>query len=100
MIRNEIKLLSCWRLVKFIVLNRTCVSENQNDVCFYMLSQVIEYIHFLQEKVHMYEDSHQMWYQSPTKLIPWVYSFSYLWLVFCYIESFLLHFFRETWLLC
>lgn len=44
----------------------------------FMLYQVIEYIHFLQEKVQMYEGSNQMWYQTPTKLIPWVYSFSYL----------------------
>ncbi|CAA0406214.1 unnamed protein product [Arabidopsis thaliana] len=50
------------------------IPQNQNDqkrdkASF--LLEVIEYIHFLQEKVHMYEDSHQMWYQSPTKLIPW-----------------------------
>ncbi|KAG7548475.1 Myc-type basic helix-loop-helix (bHLH) domain [Arabidopsis suecica] len=54
------------------------IPQNQNDqkrdkASF--LLEVIEYIHFLQEKVHMYEGSdHQMWYQSPTKLIPWINS--------------------------
>ncbi|KAG7543821.1 Myc-type basic helix-loop-helix (bHLH) domain [Arabidopsis thaliana x Arabidopsis arenosa] len=51
------------------------IPQNQNDqkrdkASF--LLEVIEYIHFLQEKVHMYEGSdHQMWDQGPTKLIPW-----------------------------
>jgi len=34
--------------------------------------QVIEYIHFLQEKLQIYEHSYEGWNQEPTKLIPWV----------------------------
>lgn len=34
--------------------------------------QVIEYIQFLQEKLHMYEGTYQGWSQEPTKLMPWV----------------------------
>ncbi|XP_010450861.1 PREDICTED: transcription factor BIM3-like [Camelina sativa] len=50
------------------------IPQNQNDqkrdkASF--LLEVIEYIHFLQEKVQMYEGSHQMWCQTQTKLIPW-----------------------------
>ncbi|XP_010528431.1 PREDICTED: transcription factor BIM3 isoform X2 [Tarenaya hassleriana] len=37
----------------------------------FYVSQVIEYIHFLQEKLQMYEGSHQMWNQGSAKLIPW-----------------------------
>ncbi|EOA18010.1 hypothetical protein CARUB_v10006445mg, partial [Capsella rubella] len=50
------------------------IPQNQNDqkrdkASF--LLEVIEYIHFLQEKVQMYEGSQQLWCQTPTKLIPW-----------------------------
>ena len=34
--------------------------------------QVIDYIHFLQEKVHKYEGSYQGWNHEPEKLMPWV----------------------------
>ncbi|KAG5039376.1 hypothetical protein JHK85_011852 [Glycine max] len=33
--------------------------------------QVIEYIHFLQEKVHKYEGSFQGWSNEPERLMPW-----------------------------
>lgn len=34
--------------------------------------QVIEYIQFLQEKVHKYEDPYQGWSHEPPKIMPWV----------------------------
>lgn len=34
--------------------------------------QVIEYIQFLQEKVHKYEGLYQGWNQEPAKFSPWV----------------------------
>ncbi|PPR80707.1 hypothetical protein GOBAR_AA40008 [Gossypium barbadense] len=33
--------------------------------------QVIEYIQFLQEKVHIYEGAYQGWNHEPSKLMPW-----------------------------
>ncbi|ESQ47141.1 hypothetical protein EUTSA_v10027863mg [Eutrema salsugineum] len=45
-------------------------NDQKRDKASFLL-EVIEYIQFLQEKVQMYEGSHQMWYQAPTKLIPW-----------------------------
>ncbi|CAH2079787.1 unnamed protein product [Thlaspi arvense] len=45
-------------------------NDHKRDKASFLL-EVIEYIHFLQEKVQMYEGSHQMWYQAPSKLIPW-----------------------------
>ncbi|VVB09200.1 unnamed protein product [Arabis nemorensis] len=45
-------------------------NDQKRDKASFLL-EVIEYIHFLQEKIQMYEGSHQMWYQAPTKLIPW-----------------------------
>ncbi|XP_052118222.1 transcription factor BIM2 isoform X2 [Arachis duranensis] len=35
------------------------------------IEEVIEYIHFLQEKVHKYEGSFQGWNHEPEKLMPW-----------------------------
>ncbi|KVI04751.1 Myc-type, basic helix-loop-helix (bHLH) domain-containing protein, partial [Cynara cardunculus var. scolymus] len=34
-------------------------------------NKVIEYIQFLQEKVHKYEDTHQGWNSEPPKILPW-----------------------------
>ena len=39
---------------------------------FGVFLQVIEYIQFLQEKVHKYEGSYQGWSHEPAKLMPWV----------------------------
>ncbi|XP_010435794.1 PREDICTED: transcription factor BIM3-like isoform X1 [Camelina sativa] len=47
------------------------IPQNQKRDKASFLLEVIEYIHFLQEKVQLYEGSHQMWFQTPTKLIPW-----------------------------
>jgi hypothetical protein len=40
------------------------------------ISKVIEYIRFLQEKVHKYEASYPDWNQDDSKLMPWVSSTS------------------------
>ncbi|KFK33226.1 hypothetical protein AALP_AA6G346700 [Arabis alpina] len=45
-------------------------NDQKRDKASFLL-EVIEYIQFLQEKVQLYEGSQQMWYQAPTKLIPW-----------------------------
>jgi len=34
--------------------------------------QVIEYIQYLQEKVHKYEGPYQVWNQEKEKMTPWV----------------------------
>nr|AFK40942.1 unknown [Lotus japonicus] len=36
-----------------------------------LLLEVIQYVQFLQEKLQIYEQSHEGWNQEPTKLIPW-----------------------------
>ncbi|GAV60097.1 HLH domain-containing protein [Cephalotus follicularis] len=45
-------------------------NDQRRDKASFLL-EVIEYIHFLQEKLHLYEGSFQGWSQEPTKLIPW-----------------------------
>nr|WIE96078.1 basic helix-loop-helix transcription factor [Loropetalum chinense var. rubrum] len=45
-------------------------SDQKRDKASFLL-EVIEYIQFLQEKVHKYEGSYQGWNHEPTKLIPW-----------------------------
>ncbi|XP_010528430.1 PREDICTED: transcription factor BIM3 isoform X1 [Tarenaya hassleriana] len=45
-------------------------NDQKRDKASFLL-EVIEYIHFLQEKLQMYEGSHQMWNQGSAKLIPW-----------------------------
>ncbi|XP_057981536.1 transcription factor BIM2-like isoform X2 [Malania oleifera] len=45
-------------------------NDQKRDKASFLL-EVIEYIHFLQEKLQMYEGSYQGWSQEPTKLIPW-----------------------------
>ncbi|KAK7388826.1 hypothetical protein VNO78_23653 [Psophocarpus tetragonolobus] len=45
-------------------------SDQKRDKASFLL-EVIEYIHFLQEKVHKYEGSFQGWSNEPEKLMPW-----------------------------
>ncbi|WJX90126.1 hypothetical protein P8452_72057 [Trifolium repens] len=45
-------------------------SDQKRDKASFLL-EVIEYIHFLQEKVHKYEGSFQSWNNEPEKLMPW-----------------------------
>ncbi|KAF7838566.1 transcription factor BIM1 isoform X1 [Senna tora] len=45
-------------------------SDQKRDKASFLL-EVIEYIHFLQEKVHKYEGSYQEWNHEAEKLMPW-----------------------------
>lgn len=44
--------------------------DQKRDKASFLL-EVIEYIQFLQEKVHKYEDPYQGWSHEPPKIIPW-----------------------------
>ncbi|XP_057952379.1 transcription factor BIM1 [Malania oleifera] len=48
-------------------------SDQKRDKASFLL-EVIEYIQFLQEKVHKYEGSCQGWNHEPAKVIPWTNS--------------------------
>ena len=54
------------------LLSLTLRCANYWMVGYWNLLQVIEYIQFLQEKVHKYEGSYQGWSHEPAKLMPWV----------------------------
>ncbi|XP_021286616.1 transcription factor BIM1 isoform X2 [Herrania umbratica] len=45
-------------------------SDQKRDKASFLL-EVIEYIQFLQEKVHKYEGTYQGWSCEPSKLMPW-----------------------------
>ncbi|GER43825.1 basic helix-loop-helix (bHLH) DNA-bindingsuperfamily protein [Striga asiatica] len=45
-------------------------SDQKRDTASFLL-EVIEYVQFLQEKVHRYEGSYQPWSTEPAKLMPW-----------------------------
>ncbi|XP_062111302.1 transcription factor BIM2 [Humulus lupulus] len=45
-------------------------SDQKRDTASFLL-EVIEYVQYLQEKVHKFEGSYQGWSSEPTKLIPW-----------------------------
>ena len=45
-------------------------SDQKRDKASFLL-EVIEYIQFLQEKVHKYEGSFQGWNHESAKLMPW-----------------------------
>lgn len=45
-------------------------SDQKRDKASFLL-EVIEYIQFLQEKVHKYEGSYQGWNHEPANVIPW-----------------------------
>ncbi|KAK6261785.1 hypothetical protein QUC31_007601 [Theobroma cacao] len=45
-------------------------SDQKRDKASFLL-EVIEYIQFLQEKVHKYEGTYQGWSHEPSKLMPW-----------------------------
>ncbi|KAL8132278.1 transcription factor BIM1 isoform X2 [Apium graveolens] len=44
--------------------------DQKRDKASFLL-EVIEYIQFLQEKVHKYEDPYQGWSHEPPKIMPW-----------------------------
>ncbi|CAI9109916.1 OLC1v1009844C1 [Oldenlandia corymbosa var. corymbosa] len=56
---------------RFQVL-RDLIPENdqKRDKASFLL-EVIQYIHFLQEKIQMYEGTYQDWNSEPSKLTPW-----------------------------
>ncbi|XP_022728980.1 transcription factor BIM1 isoform X2 [Durio zibethinus] len=45
-------------------------SDQKRDKASFLL-EVVEYIQFLQEKVHKYEGTYQGWSHKPSKLMPW-----------------------------
>ncbi|KAA8530481.1 hypothetical protein F0562_005190 [Nyssa sinensis] len=45
-------------------------NDQKRDKASFLL-EVIQYIQFLQEKLHLYEGSYQGWSQEPSKLMPW-----------------------------
>uniref|UniRef100_A0A5B7B426 Putative transcription factor BIM2 n=1 Tax=Davidia involucrata TaxID=16924 RepID=A0A5B7B426_DAVIN len=45
-------------------------NDQKRDKASFLL-EVIQYIQFLHEKLHMYEGSYQGWSQEPSKLVPW-----------------------------
>lgn len=45
-------------------------NDQKRDKASFLL-EVIEYIHFLQEKLQVYEGSYEGWSQEPAKLLPW-----------------------------
>ncbi|CAA0825570.1 Transcription factor BIM2 [Striga hermonthica] len=45
-------------------------SDQKRDTASFLL-EVIEYVQFLQEKVHRYEGPYQPWSTEPAKLMPW-----------------------------
>ncbi|KAE9605017.1 putative transcription factor bHLH family [Lupinus albus] len=45
-------------------------NDQKRDKASFLL-EVIQYIHFLQEKLQIYEQSYEGWNQEPMKLIPW-----------------------------
>ncbi|XP_021912295.1 transcription factor BIM2 isoform X2 [Carica papaya] len=45
-------------------------SDQKKDTASFLL-EVIEYVHYLQEKLQKYEGSYQGWSPEPTKLVPW-----------------------------
>nr|WIE96079.1 basic helix-loop-helix transcription factor [Loropetalum chinense var. rubrum] len=53
-----------------ILRNLIPQNDQKRDKASFLL-EVIEYIQFLQEKLHAYEGSYQGWSQEPTKLTPW-----------------------------
>ncbi|KAL2559148.1 transcription factor BIM2-like [Forsythia ovata] len=45
-------------------------SDQKRDTASFLL-EVIQYVQFLQEKLHKYDGSYQSWNLEPTKLMPW-----------------------------
>ncbi|KAH7861522.1 hypothetical protein Vadar_027349 [Vaccinium darrowii] len=46
-------------------------SDQKRDTASFLL-EVIDYVHYMQEKVQKYEGSYQGWVSEPAKLMPWV----------------------------
>ncbi|KAK4362325.1 hypothetical protein RND71_017566 [Anisodus tanguticus] len=61
--RRRSKINDRFQMLRGIIPN----SDQKRDKASFLL-EVIEYIHFLQEKVHKYEESYQCWDSEPLKL--------------------------------
>ncbi|XP_052875102.1 transcription factor BIM1 isoform X2 [Gossypium arboreum] len=64
--RRRSKINDRFQRLKGIIPN----SDQKRDKASFLL-EVIEYIQFLQEKVHIYEGAYQGWNHEPSKLMPW-----------------------------
>ncbi|KAG9153662.1 hypothetical protein Leryth_008583 [Lithospermum erythrorhizon] len=56
---------------RFQILRDLIPNSDQKRDTASFLSEVIQYVQFLQEKVQKYEGSGQAWSSEPTKLMPW-----------------------------
>lgn len=64
--RRRSKINDRFQMLRELIPN----SDQKRDKASFLL-EVIEYIQFLQEKVHKYEGSYQGWSHEPAKLMPW-----------------------------
>lgn len=46
--------------------------SGSSELIMFFCVQVIDYVHYMQEKVQKYEGSYQGWVSEPSKLMPWV----------------------------
>lgn len=64
--RRRSKINERFQILRDLIPN----SDQKRDTASFLL-EVIEYVRYLQEKVHKYEGSYQGWNAEPTKLMPW-----------------------------
>lgn len=64
--RRRSKINNRFQMLRDIIPN----SDQKRDKASFLL-EVIEYIQFLQERVHKYEGTYQGWSHVPSKLMPW-----------------------------
>ncbi|TQD93148.1 hypothetical protein C1H46_021241 [Malus baccata] len=64
--RRRSKINERFQILRDLIPN----SDQKRDTASFLL-EVIEYVQYLQEKVHKYEGSYQGWSPEPTKLMPW-----------------------------
>ncbi|CAN6727541.1 unnamed protein product [Malus baccata var. baccata] len=64
--RRRSKINERFQILRDLIPN----SDQKRDTASFLL-EVIEYVQYLQEKVHKYEGSYQGWSPEPAKLMPW-----------------------------
>ncbi|XP_071686522.1 transcription factor BIM2-like [Rutidosis leptorrhynchoides] len=64
--RRRSKINERFQILRDLIPN----SDQKKDTASFLL-EVIEYVQYLQERVHKYEGSYQGWSAEPTKLMPW-----------------------------
>ncbi|KAK4479840.1 hypothetical protein RD792_015383, partial [Penstemon davidsonii] len=64
--RRRCKINERYQILRDLIPN----SDQKRDTASF-LSEVIQYVQFLHEKVEKYEGSYQPWSSEPTKLMPW-----------------------------